>query len=299
MIKLGCNAMLRVPEDQRIDGKENPLNWMDIETLIDAIAKMRLDFTDLQLDRGFRSRDLDYLGGIKRKCLKLGLPIGFLGVGGGFVGAETRPDRETIGISLTEVERRRRVEEAKRAVDLAAFMSAPLIRIFAGGIPEHSEHADRLWAEVVSCFQQVADYAADKGIFIGLHNHPPALAPVGEDIIRLLQDADRENITFILDTGQWWGSPGASAEGVVDQGVEFYEFMEETAPYATYVRAKIYKIDSGREEWIDYERVMSILRKVEFNGNMSIVYEGRGNRCSDLVGIELAVAYLRKLLDEC
>ena len=296
MIKLGCNAMLPVPEDQRIEGKEAPINWMDIEILIDAIAEMRLDFTDLQLLRGFRSEGMDYLRGIKRQCLKRGLPIGFLGVGGGFVGAKVLPDGKMVGVSLTDAERRSRLEEAKHAVDLAAFMSAPLIRVFAGGIPGESENRGGVWAGVVQSFQELADYAARKGIFVGLHNHPPAVAPVGDDILRLIQDANRDNITFILDTGQWRGSPGASAEGTVDEDVDFYQFMEETAPYATYVRAKIYKIDSGREEWIDYERVIAILRGVDFNGNMSIVYEGRGNRCSDLEGIELAVAYLRELL---
>ena len=62
--------------------------------------------------------------------------------------------------------------------------------------------------------------------------------------------------------------------------------------------AKIYKIDSGREEWLDYERVMGILRKVNFNGNMSIVFEGKGNQCSDYEAIGLAAKFLRRLLAE-
>ena len=72
--------------------------------------------------------------------------------------------------------------------------------------------------------------------------------------------------------------------------------MEQTAPHASYVRAKIYKIDSGREEWLDYERIIDILRAVDFNGNMSIVFEGQGNRCSDYEAIGLAAAHLRQLL---
>ncbi len=297
MIKLGCNAMLMVPDDQRSDDKEDPLNWMDIETLIDVIAGLRMDFTDLQLFRGFRSQGMDYFQRIKQKCLNQGLPIGFLGVGSGFVGTKVLSNGQRIAVSLNDAEHRSRMEEAKRAVDLAAFMSAPLIRVFAGRIPEESENQRGLWEGVVHSFQELADYAAGKGIFVGLHNHPPATAPVGDDIIRLIEDSNRDNITFILDTGQWWGSPGALSEGTMDEDINFYQFMEETAPYATYVRAKIYKIDSGREEWIDYERVMAILRDVNFNGNMSIVYEGRENRCSDLEGIGLAVAYLRELLD--
>ena len=58
------------------------------------------------------------------------------------------------------------------------------------------------------------------------------------------------------------------------------------------VRAKIYKIDSGKEEWLDYERIIEILRTVNYNGNMSIVFEGQGNQVSDLEAIGLAVTYL-------
>ena len=72
--------------------------------------------------------------------------------------------------------------------------------------------------------------------------------------------------------------------------------MEQTAPYASYVRAKIYKIDTGREEWIDYERVMHILRSVGFNGTISIVYEDQGNNCSSSDAIALAVEHLRQVI---
>ena len=296
VIKLGCNAMLRAAEKPSHSDREDPRNWVDVETLIDAIAAMRLDIIDFQLFRGFRASHRVYLGDIKRRCMQRGLPIGFLGVGPGFVGMKRSADGLTVAVPLPEYEHRRRVDEAKKAVDLAAFMSAPLVRIFAGGIPEESEDADHLWAGVVTSFREVADYGAQKEIFVGLHNHPPAVAPVGDDILRLLREIDRENVTFILDTGQWHGSPGASSNGLEDAKVDFYEFMEQTAPYATYVRAKIYKIDSGREEWIDYERVIGILRRANFNGNMSIVYEGRDNCCDDLEGIAMAASHLRGLL---
>ena len=105
-----------------------------------------------------------------------------------------------------------------------------------------------------------------------------------------------ENFTFILDTGQWWGSPGTNRAGASDPNVDIYGYMEQTAPYASYVRAKIYKIDSGREEWIDYRRIMTILKAVNFNGCMSIVFEDRGNRCGYAEAIGLAVSHLRDLL---
>ena len=283
MIKLACNSLIAVEDGQS----------MDAEEFVELAYELRVDAVDFQLDRGLRSRDRDYLLRLKRACLKRGLPIGFLGIGGGFIGSTAPPHLGGLGAPLPREELRRRIDEAKSAVDDAAFMGAPLIRIFGGSVPEATEDRDDLWSEMIASYQEVADYAAGRGIFIGLHNHPPVDSPTGDDILRILRDTDRPNFTFILDTGRWYGSPGTAPMGVTDPDVDIYEYMEQTAPYASYVRAKIYKIDSGREEWIDYGRVMEVLRGVGFNGTMSIVYEDQGNACGPREAIALAVAHLR------
>ena len=295
MIKLGCNAMLRVAEDLPYADKEDPRNWLDIAALVRQIRAWDLDVVDFQLFRGFRARDPAYLRSIKALCQQCGLPIGFLGVGRGFVGVE-QIDGCPQGVALPQADRRRRIAEVKEGIDLAAFMGAPLVRLFGGGIPAAAVDRRVLWQDAIGSFQEVCDYAAGKGVFVGLHNHAPVIAPTGDDILKILRDVNRENFTFILDTGWWQGSPGAAPSGAEDPAVDFYDFMEQTAPHATYVRAKIYKIDRGREEWLDYERIVEILRQVDFNGNMSIVFEGQGNAVSDLEAIGLAVDYLRGLL---
>ena len=51
------------------------------------------------------------------------------------------------------------------------------------------------------------------------------------------------------------------------------------APLTQFVRAKVYDLDeNGREKWIDYDRVFGILRKVRFNGFISMIYEGREDK---------------------
>ena len=288
MIKLACNSLISL---DKASGE-----WMDAEEFVDFAYELRLDAVDFQIDRGLQSRDREYLARLMLACLKRGLPIGFLGIGSGFVGSDGAPGPDQVGVPLPREELRRRIDEAKAAVDDAAFMGAPLIRIFGGSIPEATLDQDALFAEMIASYQEIADYAAGRGVFIGLHNHPPVDSPTGEEIIEMLRATDRENFTFILDTGRWWGSPGTPPMGVADPNVDIYEYMEQTAPYASYVRAKIYKIDSGREEWIDYERVMAILRAVDFNGTMSIVYEDQGNACGPREAIALAVAHLREAI---
>ena len=289
MIKLGCNSLVK--------DRDNPGGWIDIETMIDLIHMLRLDMIDFQLDRGFRSLEPAYLRKVKILCHKYGLPIGFIGAGSGFVSAAQLPNGGVVGASLSPDEMQRRIDEVKRAVDVAVFMGAPLIRLFGGGVPEGTENREAVWSTMISGFQAVSDYAAEKGILIGLHNHPPAAEPTGDDILRILNDVDRENFTFILDTGRWRGAP-TSREETSDSSEHIYRYMEQTAPYASYVRAKIYKVDSGREELLDYRRIIAILKEANFNGNMSIVFEDQGNRCDYAEAIGLAVKHLRGLLAE-
>ena len=70
----------------------------------------------------------------------------------------------------------------------------------------------------------------------------------------------------------------------------------ETAPLAVHVRCKIYRITSGREEWLDYPRIFKILRGVKYNGWLSIVYEGQDVE-EEETAVPKAVAYLRRLMD--
>ena len=289
MIKLGCNSLVK--------DRDNPGGWIDIEAMIDLIHTLRLDMIDFQLDRGFRSVEPAYLRKVKILCHKYGLPIGFIGAGSGFVSAAQLPNGGVVGAALSPDELQGRIDEVKRAVDVAVFMGAPLIRLFGGGVPEETEDREVVWSTMISGFQAVSDYAAEKGILIGLHNHPPAVEPTSDDIFRILNDVDRENFTFILDTGRWRGAP-TSREEASDSSADIYRYMEQTVPYASYVRAKIYKVDSGEEELLDYRRIVSILKKANFNGNMSIVYEDQGNRCDYAEAIGLAAKHLRGLLAE-
>lgn len=255
-------------------GKDEPKAFPDVEAFIDLAYELRLDVIDFRANVGFSSRDPNYLLGIKIKCLKAGLPIGYLASGGHFVG--------------TEEELRAKVEQAKADVEMATFLGAPMIRLFCGAPEEGVEESE------IRCFQEVCDFAADAGIMVGLQNHPCT----GDDVLRILRKTKRENFTFVLDTGQWVGSPGRN-RGVGDPTVDIYQYMEQTAPYASYVRAKIYKIDSGREEWLDYSRIVQILKSVDFNGVMSITFEGKDvNRCDDKETFRLAARHLRELISD-
>ena len=89
-----------------------------------------MDVIDLHRS-AFTSTEPEYLRGIKMMCLRLGLPIGYLGVSNRFVG--------------TEPELRKNVEMCKESIDVAAFIGAPLIRVFGGHVPPEIEDREPLF----------------------------------------------------------------------------------------------------------------------------------------------------------
>ncbi len=286
---LACNAMMRDPANRE--------RWLPVETLIDQVNDLGFDAIDFQLERGFASHDTAYLESIRRKCEDFDLPIGFFGVGGGFVGTKVNDEGHPVGIPLGTEEMDHRIEEAKSAIEACTIVGVPLIRLFAGGIPERSEDRDQLWQDQIDAVRTLCDYGSTRGVKVGLHNHPPAIAPTGDDILRWIADVDHEYLTHILDTGQWYGSPGTNLDGNTIPGVDFYGFMEQTVAHTTYVRTKIYKIDSGVEEWLDYPRIAKIILDAGYDGVISIVFEDRNNSCDYLECWKLGAAHLRKCFD--
>ena len=255
-------------------GKDDPPTLESVESYIDLAHALRLDVIDFLGKRGFSTRDHDYLLDVKMRCLRAGLSMGYLASGGHFVG--------------TDEELAQKLDRVRADVDMSVVLGTPLIRLFCGVPLEDPEERER----EIRSFQQACDYAVEKGIAVGLQNHPST----GDDVLRILEQTDRSNFTLIMDTGQWLGSP-ARNKGIPDPDVDIYGFMEQTAPHTSHVRAKFYKIDSGREEWLDYSRIIQILEDVNFNGAVSVVFEGKDlNACNDAEVIRLATAHLREVI---
>jgi sugar phosphate isomerase/epimerase len=256
---------------------------MTIAAAIAEAKTLQLDAVDLHLS-GMK-RGLDYLRHVRNECLRSGLMIGYAG-GGTFVGLPE--DRE------------KRQAQGRADVDATAFLGAQVLRLFARHKwPETLEEQEALWGPMIEGFQEVADYAAARGVQVALQNHDNgSFAMNSVQVLRILREVDRKNFTFVLDTGQWQGAIGSDPRGECDPAVDLYDdYIKPTAPYATYVRAKIYKIDSGREEWVDYGRIVRILRAVDFNGTIGLVFElGDRNPCDDVECRRLAVRHLREVI---
>lgn len=269
------------------------LGWMaratDAEVFEGHVRYARelgLDVIDFHL--GGMPRDIGFVMRIKMMCVRAGLPIGYLG-GGSLVGPLEH--------------REARMEQARSDVDMTAAMGGQMLRVFARHKwPDTREEQEYYWAPMVEDFRELSDYAAERGVVLGLQNHDNgSFCMTAEQALRILGDVDKENFTFLWDTGQWLGSIGSHPRGEFDANVDLYEdYLKPTAPYAASVRAKIYQIDTGVETYLDYPRIFGTLKDVGYNGNVSIVYEGAEGRntCTPEEGVALAVRYLRGVIGE-
>ncbi|HAA75385.1 TPA: hypothetical protein DCE37_09720 [Candidatus Latescibacteria bacterium] len=273
MMKLGCMSLSY--KDQFRDGK------IDLAGFIDKVYDMRLDGIDIHT-RAFASTEPAYLRDIRMRCLKRGLAISYIGVSNNF----GKPKDELPGV----------VQDVKDWIDIADFMGIPLVRVFAAWVPE-GEPEEQVWERMIPCFQEVAAYGQEKGIVLGLHNHNHGcITGTGEEVMRILDEVDNPYLSHILDTGQYKGSPGSSGQrGKEDPSYNFYGSIELTAPKAVHVRAKIYRISTGEEAWLDYPRIFEILKGVDYNGWVSVVYEGQDEE-EEETAVPKAISYLRRFV---
>ena len=275
MMKLGCMSLSY--KDEFGAGQ------LDLEEFIERSYGLGLDGIDLHT-RAFATTEPDYLRAIRMQALKRGLALSYIGVSSNF--------------GKVQQELAEEVATAKHWIDVAEFMGIPLVRVFAAWIPE-GDTEEAVWARMIPCLKEVADHGRAKGVVVGLHNHNHGcVTRTGKDVRRIIDEVDNPYFSHILDTGQYVGSPGASGQrGKEDPALNFYGSIEETAPLAVHVRCKIYRIQTGEEAWLDYPRIFKILRGVNYNGWLSVVYEGQDAE-AEATAVPKAVTYLRRLIDE-
>jgi sugar phosphate isomerase/epimerase len=252
MMRLACLSLSFKPE---FAAKQ-----MDDLKFIELCAMLELDGVDFNMS-SFASLDKDHLKKIKKACLEHGLTIACVGVSNDF--GRPANEQETV------------MKQVREGIETAQFLGAPVARLFAGNVKPGTKRED-VWKRTVEGLKQSAAYGEKLGVMVGLQNHNHnGISSTGDDVLALLKEVDHPWCAHVLDTGQYLGSPGASGAQPDDAKThDVYKSIERTAPKAVFVRAKLYRIGSGKEEWLDYERIFKTLRGVKYNGFVCLVYEG-------------------------
>ncbi|MBI2191265.1 MAG: sugar phosphate isomerase/epimerase [Planctomycetes bacterium] len=254
---------------------------MKLKDILDRASEFRLDGVDL-LVSVFPDTEPETLRQARMDCLRRGLNICYLGVSNDF----GKPASELAG----------QVQLVKKWIDVAERMGVPMVRIFAAWIPQ-GEPEEAVWNRMMPCMREVAEYGEEHGVLVGLHNHNHGcVTRTGADVLRILDEVGNPYFTHILDTGQYAGSPGASGSGgKPDPRYDFYASIAQSAPKAVHIRCKIYRIQTGVEAWLDYDRIFAIINRLSYNGYLSVVYEGQDAE-SEETAVPKAVTFLRRYL---
>jgi sugar phosphate isomerase/epimerase len=221
---------------------------------------------------------------IKRSALHAGLPLVGLSTHQGFVS----PDK---------AKRQANIERTTNSLELAYDLGIPTMRVNTGrwgtspnfdtlmankGIePTLEGYTDDQGFEwVIDAYGKLAEEAEKRGVVMGLENHW-GLGRTAAGVMRVVNAVDSPWLRTTLDTGN----------SLEDQ----YEEYEALADDAVLVQAKTY---FGGGIWytldIDYERVAAILKAANYQGFISVEFEGKEDWQT---GVPKSLAMLRDIFN--
>ena len=147
----------------------------------------------------------------------------------------------------------------RRWVDVANKLGASHIRVFGGTVPEGATD-DQAAGWVVEILKRAAEYAAKKGVILGLENHG-GITLYGERVVAIVRAVDNPWVGINLDTGNFKRDP--------------YREIELCVPHAVNAQFKTsIHFEDGRREACDWERVMKMFAAIGYKGYVSLEYEG-------------------------
>jgi len=256
-VKLGCSswsyhAAFRAG---RIDLRE----WLRI-----CAEDLDVDGVEL-LDLHFATTDPVYLRDIKKQCADLGLTLSGIAVSNDF-GPDDRRLRET--------------EKVKQWCDVAAYLGAPVVRVFAGWLParraepvqgrivgvlrrvfgQPQPNGRRIWSDVTWALRQCADYAAERGVVLALQNNrTDGLVGTPSQIEQCVHDVGSPWLRICLDPGD-----------LADRGG-----IDASLPRVVQVHARMRDVsDDGSDELIHWPELLRVLRLGRYRGFVHLDYEG-------------------------
>ncbi|HYM15185.1 MAG TPA: sugar phosphate isomerase/epimerase family protein [Dehalococcoidia bacterium] len=275
-MKLGCSswsyhAAFRAG---RIDMRE----WLRV-----CAEDLEVDGVEL-LDLHFPTTDPAYLRDIKKLCTDLHLTLSGVAVSNDF-GPDERRSRET--------------QKVQQWCDIAAYLGAPIVRVFAGWLPaaahspeqgrivgmfrrvfgQRPPNTRRIWSDVSWSLRQCADYAAERAVVLALQNNRgDGLVGSPAQIDQCLHDVGSPWLRACLDPADLAGR--ANADLVL--------------PHAVQVHARIGDVaDDGDDPNVHWPEIIRMLQINHYRGFIHIDYEGVED---PLTAVPRAVRHFRGLL---
>ncbi len=219
---------------------------MTMESFIHKAAELGVlgvDITTYWLN----STEREYLTSLRHLAFKNGVP---------FSGIAIRTEMCQAGGAI-------RAEEVRRIqqwVDAAELLGASHVRVFAGNLPGGATEKQGIeW--IAETMKSACDYAAKRGITLGIENHGGMTARAATTL-EILRRVDSPYAGINLDISNF--------EGTTDD--EMYSDIRACVPHATH--AHIRDLFGETKRPIDLDHVWRLFAEGGYKGYMSAEYEG-------------------------
>jgi len=151
-------------------------------------------------------------------------------------------------------------EEVKKWVDVAVRLGAGHIRVFGGAVPKGATE-DQAADWVVEVLQRSSEYAASKGVILGLEDHGGITARA-ETVLKIVRKVNSPWVGVNLDTGNF--------------NVDPYREIEMCLPYAANVQLKtLIRDQAGKRIESDWDRILRMLAQAGYRGYLALEYEDK------------------------
>jgi sugar phosphate isomerase/epimerase len=228
--------------------------------------ELEVDGVEL-VDLHFPTTDPAYLRDIKKLCTDLHLTISGIAVSNDF-GPDDRRERET--------------QKVQQWCDIAAYLGAPIVRVFAGWLPAPAPASEpeqgrivgvlrrmfrqrppdtrRVWSDVTWSLRQCADHAAERGVVLALQNNRhDGLVGTAPQIRQCLHDVGSPWLRACLDPGDLLDRAG----------------LDDTLARVVQVHARMRDVaDDGSERQGRWPEILRMLQLGHYRGFIHIDYEG-------------------------
>jgi len=190
-----------------------------------------------------KSTEPPYLVTLRHLAFKNGVP---------FSGAAT-------GTEMCQADaqkRRTAIAEVRKWVDVTEWLGASHLRVFGGRIPPGAP-SEQAMQWVVEVMKPACDYAASKGVTLGIESHG-GITSRAENILEILRRVDSPYAGCNLDITHFRGNE--------------YAQIEMCIPFATHTHIRDH-FDTG--DPIEFDLLGQMFMEREYKGYMSAEYEGK------------------------
>lgn len=211
-----------------------------------------------------KSTEPSYLASLRTFAYRHGMPFSGLAIGADLCQSDGEKRAATV-------------EAVRNWLDATELLGASHLRVFGDKLPAGATPEQGIgW--VVETMKPACDYAAKKGIILGLESHS-GLTTRASNIVEILRRVDSPYAGCNLDISNFPENP--------------YDQIQLCLPYATHTHIRDF-YGQARQP-LDLERVWQMFAQSGYEGYMSAEYEGREDA---LTGVPKLVEKIKALCRE-